>query len=375
MTLPSDALIWAAFFVALFVTLGAVPLCAQLLATLAHRPADDRTLETAGLGLFVGVAISSFYLGVWPAGAKGLALSALFVLIAGTAIDVLERHGRLVRIDLPVKIALSAVAICGVWIDLNHWPAWPLGMALLIAAGIMMLVSMSRIGHDYEDAHPGLTIYLTITQMLGLLLLGWIGSENGVMSALTFSIIIGIAVPIGGALLAAAFYMIRAPWRPRPMVFAGTGGHMMLAVGCVWMALLLALSSADGARSPAALVWVVGVPLFYFVRQRLALLVSGLIARRADGAPMPVLAWLDRELAFHMSPWLLPLTSLGMAVVGALVLYYDVRQLVSWPTWLVAMAGFILLPAALRHTPLARSGVIYEVKPKLQVDTSSSALP
>ncbi|MEZ5651322.1 MAG: hypothetical protein R3E87_12315 [Burkholderiaceae bacterium] len=370
MTLSSDVFMLAAFFVAMFVTLGAVPLCAQMLGTLTHRAADDKTLETAGLGLFVGVAISSFYLDAWPDGAGGLALSAMFVLAAGTAIDVLERKGRLVKFDLPVKTGLSAVAITGVWIDLQHWPSWPLGMFLLIAAGIMMLVSMARIGQDYEDTHPGLTVHLSIALMIGLLLLGWIGSRHAVMSPSTYALIVSITVPAAGGLLAAAFYMIRLPWRTRPVVFAGTGGHMMLAVACVWVALQLALTSSDGARSPAALVWAVGVPLFYFARHQLTRLVGALAEREHPAALSPAVIWLDRMLAFQIAPMLLPLTTLVMAGIGALLLTLDARQLVSWPLWLVAMTGFVLLPAALRHTPLANGGVIYRPRAGLRVDVT-----
>ena len=365
MTLPTEAFLWASFVVALVVTLGAVPACAHLLRTLTHREADDRTLETAGLGLFVGIAVASFYFAAWPSNTLGLTLSAVFALAAGTAIDVLERRGRLLSIDLQAKIVLSAVAICGVWIDLDHWPNWPLGMALLVGAGVMVLVAMARIGQDYEDEHPGLTVYLTITTTLGLLLIGWIGENAGVMDPRAVATVLAIAIPGGGALLAAAYYMVRLPWRGKPVVFTGTGGHMMLAVGCVWIALTLALTSADGARSPAALVWAVGVPLFYFVRQQAATLVAGLLARDPAGWKRGTLGWLDRELAYQVSPMLLPLTSLTMSGIGAFLLANDIRQLVSWPAWLAAMIGFILLPAAIRHTPLAASSVIYRPRSRL----------
>jgi UDP-GlcNAc:undecaprenyl-phosphate GlcNAc-1-phosphate transferase len=118
-----------------------------------------------------------------------------------------------------------------------------------------------------------------------------------------------------GAVLGFLVYNMPMPWRRRPLVFLGDAGSMLIGFALAWFA--LELSRAVPHLPPAALAWLVGLPVLDMGRVALARIRSGespFVAGR-DHLHHLLLArgWTPLRTALTMAALALGLGAVGVA--------------------------------------------------------------
>jgi UDP-GlcNAc:undecaprenyl-phosphate GlcNAc-1-phosphate transferase len=118
-----------------------------------------------------------------------------------------------------------------------------------------------------------------------------------------------------GAVLGFLVYNMPMPWRRRPLVFLGDAGSMLIGFALAWFALELGRAAPD--LPPAALAWLVGLPVLDMGRVALARIRRGEspFAAGRDHLHHLLLArgWTPLRTALTMAALALGLGAVGIA--------------------------------------------------------------
>jgi len=120
---------------------------------------------------------------------------------------------------------------------------------------------------------------MVLVQLLLLMFFGAANADGGSRYSLYAEFAI-VALPVIGALLGCLVYLSSMPWRTRPGVALGTGGLLALGFMISWGALRLGSITAEVRGGTTALLWLVAVPVFEFVRESVGRLAGRMAAQR-----------------------------------------------------------------------------------------------
>lgn len=269
----------ASLVIGLFGTLGAIHLLRMAVA--AAEGSDDLTTASAtpdsgalrcsagGLGMLAGISIASFYMDPWPHSAKGLVYAAILLVIAGTW---MERKGSLEHRPLVMAVCGLLGTLVSTWFALDYldWNQviWSVGFVLLLCAASLAPFATAMLPQS-SRATPALPSLLVLIEVTLLLFFGAISAFEFERQVL-FGEFAVVALPALGAILGSLTYVARLPWRARPAVLVGIGGHMALGLLVAWGVLRLGARSAGGTGATTALLWLVAVPFFELARGAIA---------------------------------------------------------------------------------------------------------
>lgn len=169
------------------------------------------------------------------------------------------------------------------------------------------------------------------------------------------ALLIAICAVMGGSLAGAGaatllmavlagflFYNMRAPWRPRAIVFLGDSGSLALGLTLAWLAITLSQPGHPPAILPMSVAWILALPIFD---------ICGQFARRISQGRHPFDAD-HNHFHHHFINAGLPVGRATMAIIaigffsgmiGVLGMKYNIPQAwLSWP-WIVSLLLHIYL--------------------------------
>ena len=267
----------ASLVIGLFGTLGAIHLLRMVASAGSGAPAPESITpdsgaiqrSAGGLGMLMGIAVASFYMDPWPYSAKGLVYASMFFVLAGAW---LERKGSLEQKPLFMVVCGLVGTLVSTWFALDYldWSLviWSVGFVLLLCSALLAPFATAMLPQS-SRATPALPSLLVLVEVSLLLLFGAVSAVEHDRYAL-FAEFAVVAMPAVGAILACLIYVARMPWRARPAVLIGMGGHMALGLLVAWGVLRLGARSAGGAGATTALLWLVSVPFFELARGAIA---------------------------------------------------------------------------------------------------------
>jgi UDP-GlcNAc:undecaprenyl-phosphate GlcNAc-1-phosphate transferase len=138
------------------------------------------------------------------------------------------------------------------------------------------------------------------------------------------------------------FYNMRAPWRPRAIVFMGDSGSLALGLTLAWLAIPMSQPGHPPAVMPMTVAWILALPIFD---------ICGQFARRVSQGRHPFDAD-HNHFHHHFINAGLPVGRATLAIVaiaffsgmiGVAGMVFDVPQAwLAWP-WIVALLVHIYL--------------------------------
>ena len=269
--MPTSA--FASLLIAFVAAAGAVPLLRDLLR-------DRPTVRSAGaVAMALGVAVAAFYSDPWPASDRGLIFGAAALVLAGLALDarLAGAGGATVRRIFEVVGTLVAGVFLFTYLEHDR-VTWSVGFMMLAAVSLLLPIATAALDR-LPSATPSLPAGMVMVQLLLLMFFGAANADGGSRYSLYAEFAI-VALPVIGALLGCLVYLSSMPWRTRPGVALGTGGLLALGFMISWGALRLGSITAEVRGGTTALLWLVAVPVFEFVRESVGRLAGRMAAQR-----------------------------------------------------------------------------------------------
>ena len=264
--MPTSA--FASLLIAFVAAAGAVPLLRDLLR-------DRPTVRSAGaVAMALGVAVAAFYSDPWPASDRGLIFGAAALVLAGLVLDarLAAAGGATVRRIFEVVGTLVAGVFLFTYLEHDR-VTWSVGFMMLAAVSLLLPIATAALDR-LPSATPSLPAGMVLVQLLGAA-----NADGGSRYSLYAEFAI-VALPVIGALLGCLVYLSSMPWRTRPGVALGTGGLLALGFMISWGALRLGSITAEVRGGTTALLWLVAVPVFEFVRESVGRLAGRMAAQR-----------------------------------------------------------------------------------------------
>jgi hypothetical protein len=334
----------ASFSVAFFAAAGAIPLCRNfyqwvgstgLLKAATH---SDAPPFIAGAGMLLGGAASVYYVEPRPAEVTSLLVAGAMLVLMGAWVDQRRRHASQTTIAarpmLPIELWASVLAVLFLL-----WPLSVIQGSPIEAMAVVMLVltpaAIAFLGNSAASV-PALPAGVVMTQILLLLLLGLLGAEDGLATYGAFSL---VAVPALGALAGAMLYLCRTPWRAKAEVSLGTGACLSLGSLVAWGASRTGLDGA-GDGSLLAVMWILSLPVFAWVRQNIETLLTG-------GTHPAESASFARLLRTQQPPTFAMILVLLSGTIGISLERLQVPTIWSLIALLCSFALFLIVPSLL----------------------------
>ena len=338
--MPTSAFV--SLLIAFVAAAGAVPLLRDLLR---GKPA----VRSAGaVAMAMGVAVAAFYSDPWPASDRGLIFGAASLVLAGLWLEplVAKPFGATVRRVFEIVGTAVAAVFLFAWLDHGR-VTWSVGFMMLAAVSVLLPIAASTLDR-LPKATPALPAAMVVVQLLLLMFFGAANADGGSRYSLYEEFAI-VALPVIGALVGCLIYLSSMPWRAHPGIAVGAGGLLALGFMVSWGSLRLGSITAEVRGGTTALLWLVAVPVFEFVREWLARGAARVAALRwLDGSPA-LRRLLQSVRTAHYSPValvgiqaVLGLAGIGLcklevsgylltlALCGVAVAYMVVPVLISW---------------------------------------------
>ncbi|MDO5056215.1 MAG: hypothetical protein Q4E06_02665 [Lautropia sp.] len=306
--------VFASLLIAFVAAAGAVPLLRDLLRGKAS------VRSAGGAAVSLGVLVAAFYSDPWPASDHGLVFGAAALIGVGLWLDhrnalATARGRRLFDVAGTVVAAIFLFA----YLDPGY-VTWSVGFIMLVAACLLLPIATSALDR-LPTANPALPAAMVLVQLLLLIAFGAAHADGGGRYSLYAEFAI-VALPVMGALLGCLVYLLSMPWRPQAGIAMGAGGLLALGFVVAWGILRLGSITAEVRGGTTALLWLVAVPLFEFVREVLARLADALsrtaLLNRARGLRRVLQAIRAAQyspLALVLAQALLGAVGLGLCVL------------------------------------------------------------
>ncbi len=328
----------ACFFVTL---LGMVALRPVAVAVdLVDKPGGRKTHRgdipvVGGLAMFLGCA---FGLGLLPA--NPLISAALFsagalVVIVGLLDDRFEvsPYSRL------TAHLIAALLVLGSTADLSITTlGQPFGDSVITFSSIggASFTCVAIVGainaFNMLDGMDGLAGTMAFNALLALAFLASIVGDT---------VIVGVCVVLCGAIAGFLIFNIPARFNRRFRCFMGDAGSTLL--GFLLACICISASQGEGPKlSPTTTLWVVAIPLFELLWTTLRRLLKGTSPLYPDRAHFHHKL---QDAGFGVRGAFFVLICLGALLSGAgiAIQYYEVPDNLSFPLWLAAGVGMVVL--------------------------------
>ena len=210
-----------------------------------------------GLGIWLGIVVTSFLLPSVLASYDELLLISTLVLFIGMLDDVRELGAGVrilahcVAVGLMIVVADNAILSLG---DLLFSGPIELG---ILAAPVTVVATVGVINAvNMTDGVDGLSGGLVV---ICLFFLGVVSALGGDLPLLQFTTIVLCAV------LAFLFLNFRLPWKQSALVYLGDAGSTLLGFMLVWL-FIEATQGHEALMSPVIALWFLAIPLMDTVR-------------------------------------------------------------------------------------------------------------
>lgn len=233
-----------------------------------------------GLAMFVGFAFALLMLDTGLHTLRALIAGATLMVVVGVLDDMHELSSSS-RFIVQIASALMMIYWGGVeLLDLGKLVSdetlylgwWSVPLTVFATVGVINALNM-------VDGVDGLAGSVALVSSLALALAAVVNGNE------TAALVLGLLASVLAAFL---LLNLRLPWQPRATVFMGDAGSMFLGFVLAWF--LIDLAQGEGrAISPAAALWLLGVPLIDTV----TMMLRRILKKRSPFAP-------DREHFHHV---------------------------------------------------------------------------
>lgn len=271
---PMLVLAWTAFFSLLLV--GGLRLACQRFGWLTDMPQGRKTHaaptpSVGGLGFAIAfaLALAASPLPMFDAYAPYL-LAALVLLVMGVADDALD-IGPLTKLLAQLGCVAAAVGWSASGYLTFGLPLHWLGAAgtALSFLGTLVLLAFYTNAFNMTDGIDGQAGLLSLTSLVFTAVAAHLLGVGQLVVLLAL-----LAAAVAGFL----FWNLRAPWRPRAVVFMGDAGSLLLGFSIAWATFFL---SRQGMPE-TVMLWLMALPLFDATTVALGRLARGQNPMRAD---------------------------------------------------------------------------------------------
>ena len=282
-------------FVALAIALVAVPLLMRLARRvgLVDTPTARKQHQGAvplvgGVGIFIAASVATLAIGSWQSIPLGFVAAASAILLIGVLDDARELRAiprfilQAAAIGFAVMTAQHALPDLGRLVGFVDIPLGPLATAVTVV-GILGVVNATNL----IDGIDGLAGGITATALF------WMIVAFGLIGAAAGHPVRGYALPVLssvlGAVLGFLYYNLRRRSRRRASVFLGDAGSLVLGFVLGWFAVGLTNAPGTVDMPPAAVLWLLWVPLY----DTCGVMIRRILAGRSPLSP-------DREHLHHL---------------------------------------------------------------------------
>ena len=282
-------------FVALCIAMVAVPLMMRAARRTGLVDLPDARKQhhgavplVGGVAIFTAAALALFVSGAWPKIPAGFVAAAAVILLVGFLDDARDLNAvvRFVAQAAAIGFAVTDAGhllpdlgqlLGGQTLTLGRWAA------LVTVFGILGIVNAMNL----VDGVDGLAGGIAATT------LGWMTVAYALLELTGAVPLRGYELPVLGAMLGGVagflFFNLRRRSRRRASVFLGDAGSLLLGFVLGWFAVGVTAAPGDADMPPAAVLWLLWVPLYDTV----GVMTRRLLAGRSPMAP-------DREHLHHL---------------------------------------------------------------------------
>lgn len=283
-------------FVALCIAMVAVPLLMRAARRTGLVDLPDARKQhhgavplVGGVAIFTAASLALFVSGAWSRIPAGFVAAAAVILLVGLLDDARDLNAIVRFVAQAAAIAFAVVDAGHVLPDLGRLlgGSQPLtlggGATLVTVFGIVGIVNAMNL----VDGVDGLAGGIAATT------LGWLIAAYALLEGSGAVAPRGHELPVLGAMFGGVagflFFNLRRRSRRRASVFLGDAGSLLLGFVLGWFAVGITAAPGDADMPPAAVLWLLWVPLYDTV----GVMTRRLLAGRSPMAP-------DREHLHHL---------------------------------------------------------------------------